>query len=104
MTNGAVAAGAVLLSGTFAASTLTPQVVYTAATASLPGTLIVTLASSTPADMTQVGEVATITLQLANGAVPTASSFVVSGDSVIDATLYAPITGMNIVVASVTLL
>jgi hypothetical protein len=46
---------------------------------------------------------ATITLQLANDAVPTAGSFVVSGDSVIDATLYAPITGMNVVVANVTL-
>lgn len=103
LTNGVVATGAVLLSGTFANSLLSPQAVYTAATASLPGLLKVTLASSTPAGVTQVGEVATITLQLANGAVPTASSFVVSAASVIDAALYAPITGMNVVVASVVL-
>jgi predicted small lipoprotein YifL len=103
MTNGAVAAGVVTLSGTFADSTLSPQVVYTPATASAPGTLKVILASSAAAGLSQVGEMATITLQLANGAVPTASSFVLSGDSVIDAALYAPITGMNVVVASVTL-
>jgi hypothetical protein len=69
----------------------------------LPGTLKVTLASSTPAGVAQVGEVATITLQLANGAAPSAASFVVSAASVIDAALYAPITGMNVVVAGVTL-
>ena len=103
LTNGAVATGVVTLTGTFAGSTLAPQVVYTAATSNAPGTLRVILASSAAAGLPQVGEMATIALQLANGAVPTASSFVVSGDSVIDATLYAPITGMNVVVANVTL-
>lgn len=103
MNNGVVATSVVALSGTFAGSTLSPQTVYTAATASAPGTLKVILASSEAAGLSLVGEMATITLQLANGAVPTASSFVVSGDSVIDATLYAPITGMNVVVANVTL-
>ena len=102
MTNGAVATGVVALSGTFAGSTLSPQVVYTAATASAPGTLKVILASSEAAGLSQVGEVATITLQLANDAAPTAASFGVNAVSVIDA-LYAPITGMNVVVASVTL-
>lgn len=94
---------AVALSGTFAGSTLAPQVVYTAATASAPGTLKVILASSEVSGLPLVGEMATITLQLANGAVPTANNFVVNGDSVFDATLYAPIAGMNVVVASVTL-
>jgi hypothetical protein len=103
MTNGAVATGVVTLTGTFAGGTLAPQVVYTPATTNAPGTLKVILASSAAAGLSQVGEMATITLQLANGAVPTAGSFVVSGDSVIDATLYAPITGMNVVVANVTL-
>lgn len=103
MTNGVVAPSAVALSGTFAGSTLSPQIVYTAATSNAPGTLKVILASSEAAGLSRMGEMATITLQLANGAAPTASSFVVSGDSVIDTTLYAPIAGMNVVVASVTL-
>lgn len=103
MTNGAMATGVVSPAGTFAGSTLSPQVIYTAATSGAPGTLKVILASSAAAGLSQVGEVATITLQLANGAAPTAGSFVVSGDSVIDATLYAPIAGMNVVVANVTL-
>jgi hypothetical protein len=103
MTNGAVATSAVALSGTFAGSTLSPQVVYTPATPGAPGTLKVILASSEAAGLSLVGEMATITLQLANGAAPTAGSFVVSAASVIDATLYAPITGMNVVVANVTL-
>ncbi len=103
MTNGAVAPNAVTLSGTFAGSTLAPQVVYTAATASALGTIKVILASSDAAGLSLTGEMATITLQLANGAVPTASSFAVSDDSVIDATLYAPITGLNVVVANVAL-
>ena len=102
-TNGVIATGVVTLTGTFAGSTLSPQVVYTAATASTPGTMKVILASSAAAGLSQVGEMATINLQLANGAVPTASSFVVSGDSIIDATLYVPITGMNVVVTSVAL-
>lgn len=101
--NGDVATGVVSLSGTFAVSTLAPQVVYTAATASAPGTLRVILANSVAAGLSQVGEVATITLQLANGAAPTTASFGVNAVSVIDAALYAPITGMNVVVASVTL-
>ena len=103
LTNGLVANGVVTLTGTFAGGTLAPQVVYTPATANALGTLKVILASSVSAGLTQTGDVATITLQLASGAVPTASSFVVSSDSVIDATLYAPITGMNIVVANVVL-
>jgi hypothetical protein len=103
MTNGAVATSAASLSETFAGSTLPPQTVYTAATLNTPGTLKVIIASSEAAGLSLVGEMATITLQLANGAAPTADSFVVSGDSIIDATLYAPITGMNVVVANVTL-
>jgi hypothetical protein len=47
--------------------------------------------------------VATITLQLANGAVATASGFVLSAASVIDATVYGPISAMGATVASVTL-
>ena len=102
-TNGAVATSVVSLTGTFASSTLAPQVIYTAAAGSTPGTLRVILTSSEAAGLSLVGEVATITLQLANGAVPTVSSFIVSGERVIDATLYAPIVGIGVVVADVTL-
>lgn len=52
---------------------------------------------------TQVGEVATIILQLANGATPSAGDFVVSAASVIDAALYDTIGGMGAIVANVTL-
>ena len=97
-TNGEVSSGVVKPSGTFAGGTQTPPV-YTAAS----GTLQVALANSIPAGVTQVGEVATITLQLANGATPTAGSFGVSGVNVIDATLYAPIAGMNVIVSNITL-
>jgi hypothetical protein len=103
LTNGEVATGVVTLTGTFANSTLAPQIVYTAAVGSTPGTLRVILSSSEVAGLSLVGEIATITLKLANGASPTTSNFVVSGDSVIDATLYAPIAGMNVVVSNVVL-
>lgn len=102
ITNGAVINGVVTPSGVFAGGTLTPPV-YTAATASAPGTLIVTLVNSNPTGLTQVGEVATISLQLANGVTPTAANFGLSAVSVIDATLYNTISGMSANVASVTL-
>jgi hypothetical protein len=102
MINGAVATGVVSVSGTFAGSTLSPQVVYTAATSSA-GTLNITLANSIQAGVTQVGEVATITLQLANGVAPTVSSFVLSEVSVIDATFYNTISDIGANVASMTL-
>ncbi len=103
LTNGSVSTGVVTVTGTFSSSTLAPQVVYTPATGNNPGTLKVILASSEQAGLSLVGEMATITLQLANGAVPTTSSFGVSGDSVFDATLYAPIAGMSVGVANVGL-
>src|SRR5665647_922899 len=103
MSNGTIATGVVSNTGTFAGSTLSPQVVYTAATASASGTLKVILTASAPAGVTQVGEVATITLQLANGATPTSGSFGLSNVSVIDAENYDTISGMGVSVASVTL-
>jgi hypothetical protein len=75
----------------------------TAVPASAPGTLNVTLANSVTAGVTQVGEVAKITLLLANGATPAAASFGLSAVSVIDATLYNPISGMGAIIANVTL-
>lgn len=103
MTNAAVAVGAVTLSGTFAGSSLAPQVTYIPATPNSAGTLRVILASSDSSGLSLVGEIATVSLQLAHYAAPTATSFVVSNDSVIDATSYAPIAGMNVIVAGVSL-
>jgi hypothetical protein len=103
ITNGGIASGVVASSGTFVGSTLSPQVIYTPVTAGAPGTLKVTLANSIPNGVTQIGEVATITLQLSNGATPTVSSFGLSSVNVIDAALYAPITGMNAIVKNVAL-
>lgn len=102
LTSGVVSNGVATPSGTFAGGTQTPPI-YTAATASTPGTLKVTLANSIPAGVTQVGEVATITLQLANGAAPTTGSFGVSAVSVVDAVLYNSISGMGAEVAGLSL-
>lgn len=98
-TAGDVALGVITPSGTFAGSTLSPQATYTAAT----GELKVILSNSVPAGVNQVGEVAKITLQLANGAEPAVASFGVSAASVIDATVYGVIGGMGVSVAGVTL-
>jgi hypothetical protein len=103
-TNGVVATSVVIASGTFAGSTLAPQVTYIAATANTPGTLRVILASSTATGVSQTGEIATITLQLANGAAPTTASFgQLSAVSVVDTALYATISGVGASVAGVTL-
>jgi hypothetical protein len=103
-TNGTVASGVITASGTFAGSTLAPQVTYTAATPGAPGTLRVILASSTAAGVSQTGEIATITLQLANGAAPTAASFgQPTAVSVVDTAQYATISGMGVSVGGVTL-
>jgi hypothetical protein len=103
LSNGAVATGVVTPSGTFAGSTLAPQVTYTAATAGVPGTLRVILASSNAAGVSQTGEIATITLQLANGAAPTAASFGVSSSNVYDTSVYGAISGMGVGIVNVTL-
>ena len=102
LTNGAVAAGVVTPSGTFAGGTKTTPI-YTPATTSAPGTLSFDVANTVTTGVTQVGEVATITLQLANFTTPTAASFELSAVSVIDATVYNTISGMGATVASVTL-
>lgn len=101
MTNGAVANGVVTTSGTFIGGTQTPPV-YTSATGGTLGTIYLTLVNPLAAGTSLAGEVATITLQLANGVEPTAGSFVVNGVSITDV-LYNPISSMNATVASVVL-
>jgi hypothetical protein len=100
--NGTVASGVVTLSGTFSGGTQTPPL-YTVATTSTPGTLKVTLINSIPAGVTQVGEVATITLQLSNNVVPTVDRFAISSVNVIDAAIYGTISSMGANVAIVTI-
>lgn len=81
--DGAAAANTVATSGAFAGGTLTPPV-YTTATATNPGTVAVAVASSDPAGVTEVGELATLTLKLSNGAAPSAASFAINDVNVID--------------------
>jgi len=102
ITNNTVDNGVVTLAGAFAGGAQMPSF-YTAATGSAPGTLRVTMVNAAPTGVTQVGEVATITLQLANGASPTLASFGVSSVSVVDAARYSVISGMGASLANLTL-
>lgn len=101
-TNGTVTAGVATNSGTFAGSTILPYVDYTAANGNVPGKLRIILSSSEVTGVSLTGEVAKITLQLANGAVPTTGSFGMSPASIIDVPGNT-ISGIDANVASVTL-
>jgi hypothetical protein len=104
MTGSDVATGVVTPSGAFAGTSITPIVTYTPATGSVFGTMKILVTSSASSGVATVGEVVTITLQLANGAAPAAGNFTVENGSVmvID-TLGASLTGMSASVAGVTL-
>ncbi|HIJ94237.1 MAG TPA: hypothetical protein HPP94_00555 [Desulfuromonadales bacterium] len=102
--NGAVATTVVTSSGTFTGNTIAPVVTYTVAAGTTKGTLQIVLASSEAAGVNTVGEVATITLQLANGAAPVAADF--NPLTAVNATdtLGAPIAGItSATVSAVTL-
>lgn len=101
MASDAEAATVITSSGTFAGGIDTPPV-YNAATATAPGTIAVALANAAPAGVTDVGEVATITLRLSNGAAPSATSFAISDVKVID-TGGNSVTGIGAAVSSVVL-
>lgn len=103
--NGAVAAGVVNPSGTFADSTIAPIVTYIPATATNPGKMLIGVANSVDAGVTTVGEVATVTLQLTGGAALAAANFVLNSVpvSVID-TFGNSVEGMAVSVAGVTFL
>lgn len=102
LANGSIASGVVVNSGIFVSSSIQPQIIYTPATVSTLGTIHITLASSNLFGLSQVGEAATITLQLSNGASPSVSSFAINGDNIYDATLTA-ISGMSVKIVNVTL-
>jgi hypothetical protein len=73
------------------------------ASGGVPGTLKITLANSFTSGVDQIGEVATITLQLANRAEPVVSSFELNSISVINANYYYSILGMGAIVTNVLL-
>ena len=102
ITGGAVATSVVTPSGTFAGGTSVTPVPYIPAVGATPGKLEITVANSVPAGVSTVGEIVTITLQLANGATPAAADFPVSNVSVINPS-GAIITGMSATVTGVTL-
>jgi hypothetical protein len=101
MTNIVVTNGVVTPSGTFLGGTQVSPV-YTAATVSAPGTINMALINAVDAGITQVGVIATITLQLANRATPTAGDFGFT-DVVVTNVLNGPIVGMGASVSNVTL-
>ena len=69
-----------------------------------PGTVHIVVTNSVLAGVSTLGEVATITLQLANGATPTTANFSLNSVPVIVVdTLYNPVAGMTASVAGVTL-
>jgi hypothetical protein len=84
LTNGTVAANAVTLSGAYAGGMLTAPVYTPPTTAAMLGKLEVTLADTSQSGVSQLGEVARITLLIANGTVPTVGNFIVSTNGVID--------------------
>jgi uncharacterized repeat protein (TIGR02543 family) len=102
--NGAVATSVVTSSGTFAGSTIAPIVTYIPATGTTPGTLQIIVSNSVDAGVTTAGEVATVALQLINGAAPVAANFTLNSVpvTVID-TLGNSVAGMTASVAGVTL-
>ena len=102
LANGVVASSVVAASGTYSGGTATTPV-YVPTSGSAPATLQLVLANAVPAGVTQVGEVATVTVQLANGAAPTAGSFFFSTVTVIDTLGNSDSTSMRGAVTGVTL-
>jgi hypothetical protein len=102
--NGTVATSVVTPSGTFDGSSIAPIVTYTPVAGTTPGTVQIVVSNSVDAGVTTVGEVATVTLQLTNGAVPAAANFALDTVpvTVID-TLGNSVAGMTASVAGVTL-
>lgn len=101
LVSGAVAGGVITPSGVFAGGVLIP-VVYKESTASAPGMVVIGLGSAAASGIAQTGEVATVTLRLANNALPTAASFTL--DQKVTDTTGKTVDGLNATVSWVTLL
>lgn len=103
MANDIVTSSVVIPSGTFDGGVIAPPV-YTPATINTAGTVRIPLATANEFGVTMVGEVATITLQLSNGAQPTVDGFTFgsTGVNVTDLN-YIPITGFKAIVSDLQL-
>jgi hypothetical protein len=100
LVSGVVASSVVTPSGVFTGGSLIP-VVYKEATASIPGKVVIGLASAAASGIVYTGEVATVTLHLANNAAPVVASFTLD-QTVIDIT-GKPVSGLSATVSGVTL-
>ena len=100
LVSGAVADSVVTPSGVFAGGVLIP-VVYKEATAYAPGMLVIGLASAATTGVAETGEVATVTLRLANSAAPTADSFTL--DQAATDLSGKVVSGLNATVSGMTL-
>ncbi|MFA7403721.1 MAG: hypothetical protein WC007_07000 [Pelobacteraceae bacterium] len=100
LVSGTVAASVVTPSGVFAGGVLIP-VVYKEATPSAPGMVVIALASSAATGVAATGEVATVSLRLTNSATPTAGSFTL--DQLVTDTSGRVISGLTATVSGVTL-
>ena len=103
MTGGVVATSVVRPSGTFDGGTFVTPAPYIPAVGATPGKLEITVANSVPAGVSTVGEIVTITLQLANGATPAAADFPPGSNVSVINPSGAIITGMSATVTGVTL-
>lgn len=84
MTNGSVDAGVVALSGTFVNGIQTEPIFTPNSTVPNFGKILMNVADTTQAGVTQVGEVARITLQLTNHKAPPAGSYYLAPYGVVD--------------------
>jgi hypothetical protein len=102
LVSGTVAASVVTPSGVFAGGVLIP-VVYKEATASAPAPamVVIALASSAATGVAETGEVATVTLRLTNSAAPTVGNFTL--DQTVTDTSGRVISGLTATVSGVTL-
>lgn len=102
--NNVVASSVVTPSGTFAGSSIAPIVTYLPAAGTTPGTVQIVLSNLAVDGVPAVGEVATITLQLSNGAVPIAADFALNSVPVVVIDpLGNVVVGMTASAVSVTL-
>jgi hypothetical protein len=103
-TNGVVAPGVVVPSGTFAGDSIAPVVTYIAASGTSKGTMQIVLPSSVSAGVATVGEIVTINLQLSGGEAPVAGDFSLNNGpvTVID-TNGNQLAGVTLSAASVSL-